>query len=213
VAIPEDFAAAAGNHPRMLEFWFDFASTYSYVAASRIQGICAAAGVEMEWKPFTLGPIFAMQGWNDSHFNLNQRRGDYMWRDMERLCAKFELPWKHPSSFPRNSIPALRVACAVADEPWCGDFVRRTYTANFGEDRDIASEAVLRDVLRELGQDSDAVLSLGSDPLHRGDLRANTDRAIAIGIFGAPNCLVSGELFWGEESLEDAVAWSLLSHS
>jgi 2-hydroxychromene-2-carboxylate isomerase len=195
----------------MLEFWFDFASTYSYIAASRIEAMCAAAGVSMAWKPFTLGPIFAMQGWNDSHFNLNQRRGDYMWRDMERLCTKFGLPWQHPSTFPRNSIPALRIACAVTGEPWCGDFVHRTFVANFGEDRDVADEAVLRDVLNGLGQDADAVFSLASSPERRGDLRANTDRAVSLGIFGAPNCIVNGELFWGEESLEDAIAWSLSS--
>jgi 2-hydroxychromene-2-carboxylate isomerase len=133
--MPEDFAPAGAKHPRMLEFWFDFASTYSYVAAARIRGLCEAAGVSFVWKPFTLGPIYAMQGWNDSHFNLNPRRGDYMWRDMARLCAKLELPWKRPPVFPRNSIPALRVACAIAERPWCADYVRAVYAANFGDDR------------------------------------------------------------------------------
>jgi 2-hydroxychromene-2-carboxylate isomerase len=149
-----------------------------------------------------------MQGWNDSHFNLNQRRGDYMWRDMERLCAKFGLPWKRPAEFPRNSVPALRVACAVAHEPWCGAFVRKLYAANFGEDRDIANDAVLRDVLISLGQDAEAVVARTASPEHRGELRAQTARAVDLGIFGAPNCVVNGELFWGEEALEDAVAWA-----
>ncbi len=62
-----------------LEFWFDFASTYSYVAAMRIEAMCAAAGVALTWRPFLLGPIFALQGWHDSYYNLNQRRGRYMW--------------------------------------------------------------------------------------------------------------------------------------
>jgi 2-hydroxychromene-2-carboxylate isomerase len=189
----------------MLEFWFDFASTYSYIAASRIERLCRDAGVDLVWKPFTLGPIFAMQGWNDSHFNLNQRRGDYMWRDMERLTAKLGLPWKRPCAFPRNSIPALRIACAIADEPWCGEFVRRVFIANFGEDRDIAEESALRDVLREIGQDADAVLASSNE--RRGILRENTERAVELGIFGAPNCIVKGELFWGEEAMEDAIAW------
>ena len=192
----------------MLEFWFDFASTYSYVAASRIEVLCDDAGVQLVWKPFTLGPIFAMQGWNDSHFNLNPRRGDYLWRDMERLCAKFGLPWQRPSQFPRNSVLALRVACAIAGEAWCGDFVRRIFVASFGEDRDIAQEPVLRDVLVELGEDADAVLSRSSDPEQRGKLRANTERAVERGIFGAPNCIAGDELFWGEEALEDAIAWA-----
>ncbi|HTA40522.1 MAG TPA: 2-hydroxychromene-2-carboxylate isomerase [Candidatus Acidoferrales bacterium] len=195
----------------MLEFWFDFASTYSYVAASRIEGLCRGAGVELAWKPFALGPIFAMQGWNDSHFNLNPRRGDYMWRDMERLCAKFGLPWQRPSQFPRNSIPALRVACAAAGEPRCGDYIRGVFTANFGENRDIAQESVLRDVLQKIGEDPDALLARSAAPEQRGKLRGNTERAVELGIFGAPNCIVNGELFWGEEALEDAIAWANLS--
>jgi 2-hydroxychromene-2-carboxylate isomerase len=192
----------------MLEFWFDFASTYSYIAASRIEVLCDDDGLELVWKPFTLGPIFAMQGWNDSHFNLNQRRGDYMWRDMERLTAKFGMEWHRPSQFPRNSIPALRVACSIANKSWCVDYVRGVFTANFGQDRDIAQESVLRDVLEQIGQDAEAVLARSSDPLHRGELRENTERAIELGIFGAPNCVVNGELFWGEEALEDAIAWA-----
>ena len=86
-----------------LEFWFEFASTYSYVAAMRIEELCREGGVELVWRPFMLGPIFALQGWSDSHFNLNERRGSYMWRDLERLTDKFGLPWRKPSRFPRPS--------------------------------------------------------------------------------------------------------------
>ena len=134
-----------------LEFWFEFASTYSYIAAMRIEGLCREHGVTLRWKPFLLGPIFALQGWNDSHFNLNPRRGDYMWRDMERLTTKFGLPWRRPSAFPRNTILPARVACAAAGEPWCGDFVRRVYVANFGEDREIGEREVVTSILEELG--------------------------------------------------------------
>ena len=85
--------------------------------------------------------------------------------------------------------------------------MRRIYIANFGEDRDIAQESVIRDVLHEIGQNGDAILARAAAPEHRGDLRANTERAIERGIFGAPNCVVGEELFWGEEAMEDAIAW------
>jgi len=194
-----------------LEFWFEFASTYSYVAAMRIEPMCAAAGIEVAWKPFLLGPIFALQGWNDSHFNLNPRRGAYMWRDLERLCAKFGLPWQRPSTFPRRTTLAARVACSVAGEAWCGEFVRRIYVANFGADREIGDSPVVCEILRGLGQPDAEIVARAQDGAHRGLLRANTERAIELGIFGAPNCVVAGELFWGEEALEDAVAWACCS--
>lgn len=191
-----------------LEFWFDFASTYSYIAAMQIEQKCRDAGVPLLWKPFLLGPVFALQGWNDSHFNLNPRRGNYMWRDLERLSAKHGLPWRRPSSFPRNSTLAARVACSIAGEPWCGDYVRRTFVANFGEDRDIAETTVIAHILQDLGRDANAVMSRALDDAHRGLLRENTTRAIDKGIFGSPNCVIGDELFWGEESLDDAIAWA-----
>lgn len=194
--------------PSPLEFWFEFASTYSYVAALRIEALCRDAGVPLVWKPFMLGPVFALQGWNDSHYNLNPRRGAYMWRDMERLCAKLGLPWRRPSQFPRATTVAARVACAVAEEPWCGDYVRRVYVANFGEDRDIGRREVVADILTELGQPAEAVLAAAEAPERRGTLRANTEHAIALGIVGSPNCVIEGEVFWGEEGLEDAIAWA-----
>jgi 2-hydroxychromene-2-carboxylate isomerase len=205
-------SAAPRAEPAPLAFWFEFASTYTYVAAMRIEQSCADAGVPLRWKPFLLGPIFALQGWNDSHFNLNPRRGAYMWRDMERLTAKLHLPWRKPSVFPRNTIVPARVACAVADEAWCGEYVRRIFVANFGEDREVGERNVVASILTELGQDADAVLARAEAPEKRGTLRANTERAIELGIFGAPNCVVGDELFWGEESLDDAIDWSL-AHS
>lgn len=197
------------SRAEVLEFWFDFASTYSYVAAMRIDGLCRAAAVQIRWTPFLLGPIFLLQGWNDSHFNINPRRGAYMWRDLERLTAKFHLPWKRPTQFPRASTLSARIACMVSGEPWCGDFIRAIFRANFADDRDIGERDVVADVLLRLGQPAEALIerSLASD--QRGTLRANTQRAIDAGIFGAPNCLVQGELFWGEESLEDAIEWAL----
>lgn len=191
-----------------LEFWFDFASTYSYVAALRIEPMCREAGVELIWRPFLLGPLFALQGWNDSHFNLNERRGNYMWRDLERLTAKFGFPWRRPTKFPRQSTIAARVAAASIDEPWCGDYIRGIFIANFGEDYEISGAAVVAEVLRGLGLPAEEILERAESPERRGFLRANTERAIALGLFGAPNCLIGDELFWGEEALEDAIAWA-----
>ena len=100
-----------------LEFWFEFASTYSYPAAMRVEGLCAAADVRLCWRPFLLGPIFAAQGWNDSPFNIYPVKGRYMWRDLERICARERLPLRRPSQFPRNGLLAARVVCAASIRP------------------------------------------------------------------------------------------------
>src|SRR4029077_19439137 len=135
---------------RRLQFWFEFASTYSYVAASRVERVADAAGVTVDWRPFLLGPIFQGQGWNDSPFNLYPVKGRYMWRDMERLCAEEGLALRRPSRFPRSGLLARRGAQLEEAAAWRAEFVRRIYAANFADDRDIGDRAVVGDVLGSL---------------------------------------------------------------
>jgi 2-hydroxychromene-2-carboxylate isomerase len=200
-------AKGAGWNVPSLQFWFEFASTYSYPAAMRIAARAAAAGVAIEWRPFLLGPIFQAQGWNDSPFNLYPVKGHYMWRDLERICRKEGLPLRRPSRFPRPSVIAARVACTAASESWGPDFVRAVYHANFVEDREIGDVAVIGAILTGLGIDAGVMLTRVQTPNVKARLRANTDEASALGVFGAPSFVVGGELFWGNDRLEDALAW------
>jgi 2-hydroxychromene-2-carboxylate isomerase len=191
------------------EFWFEFASTYSYPAAMRIEALAARAGVPIVWRPFLLGPIFQAQGWNDSPFNLYPAKGRYMWRDLERLCAKHGLPFARPAIFPQRSVLAARLALAALDEPWLPALVRRIYVANFAEGEDIGMPETLGRVLAGLGQDAPPWLERAQAQAAKDALRSNTDRALALGIFGAPTFVAGGEVFWGGDRLEDALAWRL----
>jgi 2-hydroxychromene-2-carboxylate isomerase len=192
-----------------LEFWFEFASTYSYPAAMRIEALAARAGVALAWRPFLLGPIFQAQGWNDSPFNLYPAKGRYMWRDLERLCAKHGLPYARPTIFPQRSILAARLALAAIEAPWLPALVRGIYVANFAQGADISDALTLGRVLAGLGQEARTWLDRAQSQAAKDALRANTDRAQALGIFGAPTFVACGELFWGGDRLEDALAWQL----
>jgi 2-hydroxychromene-2-carboxylate isomerase len=112
------------------EFWYEFASSYSYPAAMRVEALAAAHGIELAWRPFLLGPLFAAQGWRDSPFNIYPAKGRYMWRDMQRVCDRLGLPLIRPDPFPQNSLLAARAA-----------FSRGVYLAQFGEGRPIAKAA------------------------------------------------------------------------
>ena len=98
------------------EFWYEFASTYSYPAALRVGALAEARGVSLAWRPFLLGPIFAAQGWRDSPFNIYPNKGRYMWRDLERTCAAMGVPLVRPEPFPQASLLAARVALALEGE-------------------------------------------------------------------------------------------------
>jgi 2-hydroxychromene-2-carboxylate isomerase len=192
-----------------LTFWFEFASTYSYPAAMRIERLAAERGVAIVWRAFLLGPIFASQGWNTSPFNIFPAKGRYMWRDLERRCAAYGIPFRRPSAMPRNGLTAARVAIVAEAEPWLPEFVRAVYRANFAEDRDIGEPTVIADLLTQLGQPAEATLAAAATLQCKNALRARTAEAEALGIFGAPSFTVGGELFWGDDRLEDALAWAV----
>ena len=194
--------------PARVRFWFDFASTYSYLAAMRMEALAARAGVQVDWTAFLLGPIFRNQGWDDSPFNLNPARGRYMWRDLERQCARHGIPFRRPSVFPRNSVLAARVACAAEGRPWLAEYARAVFRANFEEDRDISIHDEVARALAAAGQEPDEALAGVAAPEQRGALRRRTERAWEMGIFGAPTLEVDGEIFWGNERIEDAFAWA-----
>jgi 2-hydroxychromene-2-carboxylate isomerase len=189
----------------IVEFWFDFASTYSYPAAMRIERRAQESGVPLAWKPFLLGPIFHAQGWNDSPFNLYPVKGRYMWRDLERICEAERLPFRRPSRFPRNGLLAARIACRFANETWTPGFVRAVYHANFADDQNIAQRPVIAACLRSVAQDPEAVLEAAASDEAKTMLRAQIERAVNVGIFGAPSFVVGGELFWGNDRLEHAL--------
>lgn len=190
-----------------LQFWFEFASTYSYPAAMRIESRAREAGVTIAWEPFLLGPIFAEQGWKDSPFNIYPAKGRYMWRDLERLCVRHDLPFRRPRIFPQSSLLAARVACVAKGEAWLPAYVRAVYSANFAEGADIARPDTIAECLARIGQPAASWLERAQAPDNKPLLRRQTERAASLGVFGAPSFVSGDELFWGNDRLEDALAW------
>jgi len=189
-----------------VDFWFDLASPYSALSALRIAE--AAAGLQVRWHPFLLGPIFQAQGWNDSPFNLYPAKGRWMWRDVPRRAALRGLSFRQPAKFPRHSVLAGRVALVALDQGWGEDCVRAMYRAEFSDDVDIADPGAVAGIVVARGKDGAAVVARAQSQPIKDALRALTDQAAREGIFGAPTFLVDGELFWGDDRLEDAIAWA-----
>ena len=188
-----------------IDFFYEFASTYSYIAAMRIAPLAQAAGVAVRWRPFLLGPIFKAQGWDTSPFNLYPAKGRYMVRDCEREAAANGLTFRLPEPFPQNTLLAARVAIAGLEEGWGEEFSRKVYRAQFAECRQVGDRNVIGEIVDALGQNGAAALvRAGSDDIKQ-KLRRNTAEAQQHGIFGAPSFIARGELFWGNDRLEQAL--------
>jgi 2-hydroxychromene-2-carboxylate isomerase len=189
-----------------LEFWFDFGSNYSYLSVMRIGDLARSAGVDVQWRPFLLGPIFKSFGWETSPFVLQKEKGEYVWQDMVRECRKYGIPWQRPSVFPRHSLLPLRIAVHGADQPWMEQFCERVMLRNFAADHDINAESSMAVVLDGLGLDASAIIEAAGSTENKLRLRERTGQAKARGIFGAPTFFVGDDMFWGNDRLDDALA-------
>jgi 2-hydroxychromene-2-carboxylate isomerase len=193
----------------MLDFWFDFASTYSYPAAMRIRRLADEASIAVRFRPFLLGPIFKAQGWTTSPFNLFAAKGSNMWRDLERICADAGLPFRRPEPFPQNSVLAARVALVGLARTWGEAFCVAVFEAQFGEGRSIADADAIADILLRLDVAPKEALAAATSDDNKLSLRAQTEQAQRLGVFGAPAFIAAdGELFWGNDRLERALLWA-----
>ncbi len=190
-----------------MEIWFELSSTYSYLAAARVEALASARGVRVAWKPFLLGPIFAARGLSTSPFEVDEAKGRYMWRDVERMADALGVRFRRPSVFPRRSTLAARVASMGADQDWIGAFVRGMFEAYFADNRDIEDPLVVDAVLGALGLHGPALRQRALSAEWKPRLRRQTERAASLGIFGAPTFIARGELFWGNDRLEQALDW------
>ncbi len=191
------------------DFWFEFASIYSYPAATRIDALARKAGIAVNFRPFLLGPIFKAQGWETSPFNLYPAKGHSMWRDVDRTCADLALPFRRPAPFPQSSVLAARVAVVGLGDVWGRDFCRAVYRAEFADARRIDEPQTIREILASLNVDSDAAIATAHTDVIKKKLRSETAEAQQLGIFGAPSFRTrDGELFWGNDRLESALAWA-----
>lgn len=190
-----------------LQFWFDFTSTYSFLSAMRIEELAAERAVEIEWKPFLLGPIFDAQGWNTSPFDIYPDKGNYMWRDVERRAKEHGLIFRRPPLFPQNSLKAARVAQVALQTVYGPDFVRSVYRAAFSEEASISDDSVIIACLNEAGLPTN-LLEVANERENKSALKSAVDEAQAHGIFGAPSFVVGQELFWGDDRLETALNWA-----
>jgi len=173
-----------------------------------VEALAASHGVPLRWRPFLLGPVFRQLGWSSSPFVLQEAKGRYRWRDMEREARKYGVPFVRPSVFPRKAVLPMRVATLGAREAWMGAFCRRVMRQNWIEDLDIDDPAHVLRALDGLVPDPRAVVEAALLEPNKARLRASTEEAQARGVFGAPTMFVGDEMFWGNDRLEDAFAWA-----
>jgi len=190
-----------------IQFYFDFASPYGYMAATKISELAAKHGRNVEWKPILLGVVFKVTG--GVPLPNAPLKGDYSRRDMERCARLFNIPYKLPSKFPiAGQSPSRVIYSLESDGPARQEqLTLALYRAYMVDDRDISSPETTADVAASVGLNRQKTLEVIADPVMKEKLKVETEAAIANGVFGSPYVVVDGEPFWGFDRLEHVDRW------
>lgn len=192
-----------------VEFFFDVASPYSYLASTQMEGLGRRTGASIEWRPFLLGGLFASVG-NQAPAMLKPRAA-YMGRDLHRWAARYEVPLRWPSRFPINTVKAQRMLLALRDEKGdadCAALSAAFFAAYWADDKDVSDLEVLTQVATAAGYAGAALAERTQDPAIKDALKAATAEAEERGAFGAPTFFAGGEMYFGNDRLlllEDAL--------
>lgn len=203
-------AGALMTGTRTLDFYFYIGSTYTYLAIERAEAVAAQAGISLRWRPFDVRAIMLEQ--NNRPFIGKPVKLEYMWRDLARRAQRYGIAFKSVPEYggPRGD-PGLanRLAVVAALEGWCPEYTRATYRAWFLENQVPGEMPHVRNLIAELGRDPDDALARADSDEIRNLYGSETENAKAMGIFGAPTFVWGGEIFWGDDRLEDAIDWAL----
>lgn len=192
---------------KSIEFCYSIGSTYSYLTVMRLGDYAKREGVSFRWRPFNVRVIMTEQ--NNIPFAGKPVKAAYMWRDVERRAALHDLPIRLPVPAPLENLPlANQVALLGMKEGWGEAYTVEAYRLWFQDGHLAGSEPNLSDALRRIGQDPTRIIEMASAPEMVAALAEETEAIKQAGVFGSPSFLVDGEVFWGDDRLDDAVQWS-----
>ena len=191
----------------MIDFWYSIGSTYSYLTVMRLSGVAQTAGIDFRWRPFNVRHVMMAQ--NNIPFKDKPEKTAHMWRDIERRAARYGLAPTIPAPYPLPGLVlANQVATLGAEEGWGEAYTRATYRRWFEVGQPAGEDANLSDSLSAIGEDPIRVIEAAQASRIVEALALATNQAMEVGVFGSPSFLVDGELFWGDDRLEDAINWA-----
>ena len=189
-----------------IDFWFSIGSTYTYLSVSRIDAISKNKNIIFNWKPFSVRKI--MMEMDNIPFTPPSKKikSDYMWRDIERRAQLYGFSPKVPAPYPLTQFDlANKIAILGMNEGWGIDYVKITYRRWFEEEKEPATEPNLSEIMQEMSLNKDEVLKKVEAPDIDAAYQKNTNTAFKSGVFGSPTFIYDGEVFWGDDRLEDCI--------
>ena len=187
---------------KSVEFYFDFGSPASYLAYTQLPALCRDTGAALVWKPMLLGGVFQATG-NHSPATI-PAKGAYTFTDFGRFAKRYGVPLRHNPYFPINTLMLMRGAAGLQlREPARFEpYMAAVFRAIWVDAQNLNDPATVATVLQAAGFDPAALLALTQDGEVKERLKAETQEAVARGVFGAPTFFVGDQMFWGQDRLD-----------
>ncbi|MHB1249466.1 MAG: 2-hydroxychromene-2-carboxylate isomerase [Polaromonas sp.] len=187
---------------KSVDFYFDFGSPASYLAWTQLPKICAESGAALNCKPMLLGGVFQATG-NRAPISV-PLKGSYLFDDLGRFARRYGVAFKPNPLFPVNTITLMRVASGLQmrADPRFDGFVKAMFEAMWINAKNLGDAATLAEVLDAAGLDAAGLMALAAEQAAKDRLRADTEAAVARGIFGAPTMFVGDTMYWGQDRLD-----------
>ena len=184
---------------RNIEFFWDAASPYTYLAATRIEPLVARTGASVVWRPFLLGKVFEASG--NRMPAAVPAKAKHLFCDVQRWAQHYGVPVAFPKVFPVNSVLVLRAGIAASGQGKGAEFARAAMKAYWADGIDISQPEAVSAIAATVGLDGPALLLQAQEQPVKDQLRSNTEEAVRRGAFGAPTFFVGEQMFWGNDRL------------
>lgn len=186
-----------------VQYWFSVASPWTWLGSARFAKLAQQVGASVEVLPIELGEVFAATGGRPFAERPEARRS-YRQLELTRWAQRLGVPITlQPRHYPVDRAPASQLVIAARRQGLDAlTLSHAVLRAIWQEDRNIADWATLRQIADDQGLNGDGLVEGARDPECMDELKADTQRAIAAGVFGAPTFIVAGERFWGQDRLD-----------
>jgi len=185
---------------RVLEFFFDYGSPFSYLADTQLPDVAKRTGATLVYRPMLLGAVLKATG-NSSPMAV-PAKGAYMALELERWAKRYRVPFQsNPFSFRSNTLRVMRGAVASHRLGVFDAYHPAVFEAVWGQPLNLGEDELLRGLLQRVAIDPERLFRTMEEQETKAELRRNTDEALQRGVFGAPTFFVGGEMFWGNDRL------------
>ena len=185
---------------RSFDFFFDFASPYSYLAHKQIRNIERQNKIKINYKPILLGGLLKLAEIRAAAFIPTKAK--FMIKDCKLFAEKFNITFKFNSYFPIQSLNLMRGVLVAEKEKKDSPYIDEFFDATWKDGLNLNNQKVIDKILKNLTFNPEIFKLQISEQTIKNELKKRTNDAFLKGVFGAPSFIVNNKMFWGQDRLE-----------